>query len=190
MRKIDIHNNTQRGFTLVEMLVVVTVIVMLIFLGLRELWGSTGNARDVERLQMMEELEIAIRLYFEDNGRYPDTCPLTGGQVRGGPGPVSAGWGAECDEWIVGLVPKYLPELPEDPSSEDENSRGFFYEPMLNNTEFKLFLFGTVEKKLVESSDHPYARCAASCTFNYCTNALGRATYAFTSGKSEFSQCR
>jgi general secretion pathway protein G len=63
----------QRGFTLVEMLVVITIIAMVMGLvGPRVLSYLTESKVKTARIQI-QSLESALDLFFLDAGRYPST---------------------------------------------------------------------------------------------------------------------
>lgn len=60
-----------RGFTLVELLVVLTLMAMLLAISLPRYMGSTERAKEKVRAQNMETLRDAIDQFRGDQGRYP-----------------------------------------------------------------------------------------------------------------------
>lgn len=60
-----------RGFTLVELLVVLTLMAMLLAISLPRYMGSTETAKEKVRAQNMETLRDAIDQFRGDQGRYP-----------------------------------------------------------------------------------------------------------------------
>ncbi len=103
---------SHRGFTLIELLVVIAIIGILSSVVLTSLSTAKLKAQDAQRASNLTEIRKALELYYDANGHYPIQ---------------SANWGSECSGWapaspvaqdqvIPGLVPTYLPRLPEDPA--------------------------------------------------------------------------
>jgi general secretion pathway protein G len=85
-----------RGFTLIEMLVVMTLIALLLTLAVPRYFTALDNGRIRVQTQNVATLRDAIDKFFADQGRYPDAL----------------------DE----LVQKhYLRQIPLDPLSEAAN---------------------------------------------------------------------
>ena len=62
----------KKGFTLVELLVVISIIGVLATLVLLQLGQARSRSRDTKRIADMNQLRSAVELYFEDNnGSYP-----------------------------------------------------------------------------------------------------------------------
>lgn len=61
----------QRGFTIVELLVVIVVIAILVALTLPNLFGLQKRARDDARKNDLKNLQQALETYYNDNNRYP-----------------------------------------------------------------------------------------------------------------------
>lgn len=60
-----------KGFTLIEILVVIAVIGVLTALILPNLVGARERARDASLKKTMREFQTAMRLYYNDNQVYP-----------------------------------------------------------------------------------------------------------------------
>ena len=78
---------TKRGFTLIEILVVIAVIGILASLILVGLSSVQKRGRDARRIADLREAQHALELYFTKNGKYPDTqswTDLTSALVQGG----------------------------------------------------------------------------------------------------------
>ena len=63
----------QRGFTLIEIMVVVTILAILIALVAPKMVGRTDQARRVSTKAQVRNIEGALQLYKLDNGIYPST---------------------------------------------------------------------------------------------------------------------
>lgn len=59
------------GFTLVELLVVISIIAVIIAITMSNLLGARGRARDSVRKSNLSELKNALRLYYNDYQSYP-----------------------------------------------------------------------------------------------------------------------
>lgn len=71
MLKMERQGKQQWGFTLIEMMVVVTIISLLATMGLISYSSTTKNARDGKRKADLEQIRSALVLYRVDVGNYP-----------------------------------------------------------------------------------------------------------------------
>jgi prepilin-type N-terminal cleavage/methylation domain-containing protein len=100
----------QKGFTIVELLIVIVVIAILATISIVAYNGVQGRARDAKRQGDMSHIIKLLELYHADNGGYP-ICSGTGPYTAGGT--VSSGGVTAC---LAGeLVPAYAASLPVDP---------------------------------------------------------------------------
>ena len=96
----------QRGFTLVEIMVVVVIIGILGMLVVPKLLGRTGEARVTAAKTDIATLMQALKLYKLDNQRYPTTEQgLTALVQKPTTGPAANGW----------KDGGYVEKLPKDP---------------------------------------------------------------------------
>lgn len=76
-RIFNIKQN-KKGFTLIEMLIVVTVVGLLAGFSLGGLESSRQKSRDAKRLADAERINLALEMYHQLAGRYPsissDSC--------------------------------------------------------------------------------------------------------------------
>lgn len=89
------HQKNRQGFTLVELLVVISIIGVLSGILFVNFSGVRERGRDTSRKNDMRQTKTALRLYYNDYQTYPDnTNP--GFQIIGcdGPsGPATCSWG-------------------------------------------------------------------------------------------------
>jgi type II secretion system protein G len=101
--------NKNKGFTLIELLVVVAIISLLSSVVLTSLNSARAKARDARRLSDVRQLQIALELYYDDNGSYPSSGTACSGWALSHPGYIAC-W----DDLETQLSP-YLTRLPVDP---------------------------------------------------------------------------
>ena len=96
----------QRGFTLIEIMVVVVIMGILAALVVPKLMGRTDDARIIAARQDIATVMQALKLYRLDNQRYPTTEQgLQALMTKPTTGPVSDGWKSGG----------YIDKLPKDP---------------------------------------------------------------------------
>lgn len=64
-------SRARRGFTLVELLVVFTIIALLLTLALPRYFGSIDRAKETVLRENLVQMRDAISRYHADQGRYP-----------------------------------------------------------------------------------------------------------------------
>lgn len=88
----------KKGFSLVELLVVITIIAILSVVAYTAVGGQTVKARDSKRKQDLNTIQQALEIYFAEMGTYPN-APLTNGTGAGE------------------IPKKYLSDIPQDPGT-------------------------------------------------------------------------
>lgn len=81
MRKGFIPNKS--GFTIIELLVVITIIGILIALSIVGLQSARAGARDARRKADLEQIRSSIEIYKADCGVYPENLPAAGSPLTG-----------------------------------------------------------------------------------------------------------
>jgi prepilin-type N-terminal cleavage/methylation domain-containing protein len=61
----------KKGFTLVELLVSISIIGVLTAILMMNLVGARERSRDAQKIQDLNSLKNALRMYYNDNNAYP-----------------------------------------------------------------------------------------------------------------------
>ena len=62
----------QAGFTLIELLVVIAIIGILSTVVMTSLNAARFKARDARRLSDIHQMQVALQMYYDARGRYPE----------------------------------------------------------------------------------------------------------------------
>jgi len=110
---------TDKGFTLIEILVVATIIAVLSVIGVTSYISINKRSRDAKRKSDLEQMRSALELYRSDKGFYPGSSTgfiaLIALDSGDGSGP---------------LISTYLPSMPMDPKSTTQTPITYYYSPL------------------------------------------------------------
>lgn len=98
-----------KGFTLVEMIVVVAIFTILTSIILAAMSGAKARARDARRKEDLNEIRKAVQLYESNNHEFPG--------ISGTPNCLSGCDSTQAQPWIPGLTSEYIPVVPFDASN-------------------------------------------------------------------------
>ncbi|MEK7514051.1 MAG: prepilin-type N-terminal cleavage/methylation domain-containing protein [Patescibacteria group bacterium] len=113
----------RQGFTLVELLIVITIIGILASIGLGTFTSAQTKSRDVKRKAHLKQLSDAFEAYYNDHGQYPDEADIV--------------WNTAFTD-ANGTV--YMVQLPQDPTI----GLTYFYDalaPAGSNTQYQLYAY-------------------------------------------------
>jgi len=80
--KRKIKQIRKRGFTLIEIIIVIVIIGLLTALVVGNLITSLKKSRDTRRKSDLDNIRSALEIYYEDNRRYPVLSEFTAGNNR------------------------------------------------------------------------------------------------------------
>ncbi|MBI2103910.1 type II secretion system protein GspG [Candidatus Woesebacteria bacterium] len=117
---------TTFGFTLVELLVVISIIGVLLSIAIFGLTGARESARDAKRKSDLESIRSGLELYKADCKAYP-TANIFGSSQLAGDDALGL---ASCPSANV-----YISQMPQDPIPGD---RAYVYSPGASGTTYEI----------------------------------------------------
>jgi general secretion pathway protein G len=63
----------RRGFTLIEMLIVMAIVALLLTIALPRYFGSLDKSKDVALQENLKVLRVTLDRFYADKGHYPET---------------------------------------------------------------------------------------------------------------------
>ena len=72
-RRFTARRRAQRGYTLLELLVVMGILALLTALATPQLMGYFGKAKVQTAQVQIENIKTALEMYYMENGTYPST---------------------------------------------------------------------------------------------------------------------
>ena len=107
---------TQKGFTLIELLVVISIIGVLASVVMVSLNSARVKARDAVRKSDLNQIALAMRLYYDEHEYYPR-------ESEGSNGKVGAGSGLDTM-----LAPYIGDNMPHDPLGPGNSGYYYYYD--------------------------------------------------------------
>jgi prepilin-type N-terminal cleavage/methylation domain-containing protein len=165
------YYKNRKGFTLVELLVVISILGILATIGLVAFSSAQARGRDTQRKSDLKQISTALELYYSDYQVYPASS--NDGEIMGCPSaviPKACVWGGSgtTSEFTDGKT-TYFQHLPKDPSA----GIGYYYrvvDPGSDGTGSKFQIFAYLEN----SQDPQIITTATSypCGTKTCNFAL------------------
>ena len=170
------NKSFQRGFTLIELMIVIVILGILMGTILPRLTGAQGRARDTARIADLNNLSQALEVYYNDNGGYPET-DAKGCLNSEIPGATSKKLG---NYMKGGRVPK--------PVSNQQNTLGcigmYYYRPLIKD--------GVANASYVLASDVETFQmanylAAAVASTEFSSTTVTQYSYATANARKKFS---
>lgn len=131
------------GFTLIELMVVITIIGLLSSISVVALNEIRKNSRDSKRISDIERIQTALEFYFMDNANYPDIHIENGEDIydhklglNNYKALCESGFKNSCDaqeKVYMGIIP--IPITP-------PNYSGFYYQKInQEEPDYKIFFY-------------------------------------------------
>jgi len=153
------------GFTLVELLIVITIIGILSSIGLNSFTSSQVKGRDTKRKAHLKQLTDAFEAYYNDKGEYPSDDGSGNVMGCGVDAEAACTWGTSAFVNTT-TTTVYMILMPEDPTT----GRNYFYDAAAVaslNTQYQLYarLENTLDQAVPKNgSDEPQAYPSTTCS--------------------------
>lgn len=153
--------NCNQGFSLIELLVVISIIGVLVSFGSVSWTNAQQKARDARRKADLKSVQQAMELYFQANGKYPDASPTGQVQCNVTGDTSNKTWGGS---FICGPI-TYMQQLPKDPTNVSQYA---YYPKPYTTVPIGYRLYANLEN----TNDPEYLTPPPGCDTahgNYCT---------------------
>lgn len=176
--------SVQRGFTLVELLIVMAILSVLVGLVGMGFRSSQIRGRDAQRKSDLRQVSASLELLFSDYGRYPDddgagfikACPFDPNNINSG----VCDWG---ESELGDGKTTYLRTMPKDPGS----ALKYFYRvvPASNNQKYQIFAYleNTQDQDCLEETCQ-----SPPVSFNCGSGSVRTCNFAVTSSNTDYSE--
>ncbi len=160
------HISLSRGFSLIELLVVIGIVAMLISVTIPNLLGARQRAKDAKRKAETNQLKSALRLYYNDYNKYPAAVSVGIGKLNYIAGCAATGAGnCPCSSTLdfaaggAGCDNIYMKKFP----SELGSSMYYYQRSSGDDFCLKVPLDNPSDPEIASSQ----SRCASVCTGVY-----------------------
>ncbi len=101
----------RKGFTIIELMVVVAIIALLSGIIITSLTGSKAKSRDARRVSDVNQIQLALEQYFDRCGQYPNTITPANSNL------TTVTNGCPSIGGVTISLASYISVIPKDPSS-------------------------------------------------------------------------
>lgn len=167
------YNTSSRGFTLVELLIVIAIIAILTGIVITSLTSSKAKSRDAQRVSDTNQLQLALEQFFDRCGFYPAA------DAGGGPSTSDS-----CTSGGVTVtINTFLAKIPHDPSTAQS------YGYVVNSTKTDFVVSAKLEGQN-QIQQNSYSQTAFTSNFGSSNNySGGQLVTCYDSTGSKTSYC-
>lgn len=136
----------KKAYTLIEILIVATIIVLLTTVAVVSYSTFLKQSRDSRRKTDLEQIRAALEMYRSNNDEY-----------------YSASVNGNCSN-VVTWLSSYIGTIPSDP----KNSNGYYYSCVISANDYTLGAY------LENGGTSSCSNCKAGVACNYCMGPYGQ----------------
>jgi len=160
---MNIVKKNNFGFSLIELLVAITIIAILSTIALGSFRSTQMRSRDGQRKSDLKQISNSLEMFFNDKKTYPGSL---NGNILGCPSSTATAcvWGE--GEFGDGTT-SYFKKLPSDPGGYD-----YYYHSLNNNKSYQIFahLENTEDKNCIDddcsiNTTPAGLNCGGNCNF-------------------------
>lgn len=144
----------KKGFTLIELLIVIMIIGVLAALVITNLVGGRERASDSSKKRNLEQLKVALHLYYTDFGHYPNDPRNNGFNFYA----CGEAGNSLCSNTFTAANKEYMGKLPKNSGNQND----FRYYPCGSGDDFRLKI------NLNNYSDQETADSQSRCPSDLC----------------------
>lgn len=138
----------KKAFTLIELLLVLSVIGLILTLSFTSYGNTQKAARDAKRKADLEQIRAALEQYKSVKNAYPSTVGSWYGRCSGSD--------VVTNDYVPNLVPDYIPQLPREPRESSEfkpcgNPANSCYRYRSDGVQYKIIAHCGVESQVTVS---------------------------------------
>ncbi len=147
------------GFTLVELLIVITIIALLSGVVIGYVSDAGKKGRDSKRMQNIDQLAKAINLYFSQDGSLPTGTTGWCTYISNPDGPAPG-----YNKQFANDIAPYIANVPLDPTKA--GMVGDYLFDNMDNVKGSYALCANLENPTGKTYD--YTSCTGGAVYNYC----------------------
>ena len=136
--------NTKKGFTLIELIVVIGIMGVLYTIVFGSISNSKARSRDDKRISDVKEIQLALTQFFDACSQYPSGIATN----------------ASCPTNPLITISSYIAQLPTDPSTGDS----YHYRSPAPGLSTRSFCLGATLDVIDASARPDNAGCDTDCT--------------------------
>ena len=127
----------QKGFTIIELIVVIAIIAVLAAVVLVNVQGYIAKARNAKRLSDITGYIKALTLYYADNSSYPNGSLCCLGSVANNGNPTGSSCGSGCA--ANAALASYIPGAPGANLIVNGAVQPYWYDMKNSNKQYSLY---------------------------------------------------
>lgn len=179
---MSLHSSTQlqRGFTLIEILIVMVIIGILATISIGSFQSSQQKARDSQRKSDLQQIVSSLEAYYNDKHQYPESSTtntiLGCANVSDPDDPVECEWG---EPFLDDKGTMYMVGLPDDPREQYD----YYYDS--DGSYFQLYarLENTLDAEVPTVAEAP-ANYGISCGDENCNYGISSSNTTVESNRT------